>query len=268
MQEEARSRPEYNGSATQAPGSATQDILWLGPARDAARHSGSSAADGAGSARAPACSSVNVGPQASPPDGTWVEIIDDSVIDLSGDTLAWADAPELPEQPQGALALDLSAACSPHKPSALSAGSPLPPGLQRARSRGPAPAAAWLGQVIATVRSLAVLVVCLLFATAWFLHGAVSQFASSVHPTPPSDANWPTGAQSSAFAPPSPPQAPGGPAVAWRLEPSSCSLKDFVGLMDCRHGCGAPPRPAGGAPRPNRLTPLGPAARRPLPRQV
>lgn len=150
----------------------------------------------------------------------------------------------------GELSLDLSGASAsaahPRSPAHQGGPSPHPAHdfslhsdeSKQNGSRERAPAPSFLAQGLATARSLSVLIICLLLTTAWFLHGAISDVVTSIHPTVTATSDWPAAAPR-ASAPPSPPGVPGGPVVAWRQQPPSCSLKDFVGLMGCRHGCAA-----------------------------
>ncbi|KAJ1638410.1 hypothetical protein T492DRAFT_900172 [Pavlovales sp. CCMP2436] len=92
-----------------------------------------------------------------------------------------------------------------------------------------------LSRACSTLKSLSVLVVGLLIATACFMHGVI-RAAKPTHPAGHTPATLP--ALSPAPAPPGTPD-PSRPAVGWKLKPGSCSLKDFVELMSCRHGYNA-----------------------------
>lgn len=154
--------------------------------------------------------------------------------------------PSVPALADGELSIDLSATRTPRPLSVRVDDTQRQPpanvsGHREGPSQSPSPPrerrhVRSCRDALATVRSLGLLITALLLTTAWFVHGAVGDILVTMRPTDgPDSATWPAAAPHAA-APPSPPDAPGGPVVAWKLQPASCTFNDFVSLVSCRHG--------------------------------
>ncbi|KAG8461079.1 hypothetical protein KFE25_003648 [Diacronema lutheri] len=157
--------------------------------------------------------------------------------------------PSVPALADGELSIDLSATRTPRPLSVRVDDTQRQPpanvsGHREGPSQSPSPPrerrhVRSCRDALATVRSLGLLITALLLTTAWFVHGAVGDILVTMRPTDgPDSATWPAAAPHAA-APPSPPDAPGGPVVAWKLQPASCTFNDFVSLVSCRHGYNA-----------------------------